>query len=349
MKTAMGNYLSLAMASAEACTHSLSFLAKDWPEVKAWQIRGRAKVLELLSYSPEPCPLNASVDQRYTKDGLMIEHVSYDQPFGPRTEGILLYPIGAKGKLPGVVALHDHGGFKYYGKEKLVDLDDEPDILTEFKRENYDSTSWATKLAKQGYVVFVPDIFLWGSRKLAVDDVPETFVQQVLSKTPGSRAYIEAYNDFSRQYESVIAKSLYLAGATWTGIMAYEDRRAVDYLLTRPEVDEQRLGCGGLSGGGLRTIFLSGLDDRIKCAVCVGFMSTNKEVVAHRITEHTWMLHVPHLAAYLDMPDLISLHGPQPLMVQYAIDDHLWTLKGQQEQRCEIKKYIRQNGCLGHV
>ena len=70
----------------------------------------------------------------------------------------------------------------------------------------------------------------------------------------------------------------------------YEDRRAVDYLLTRPEVDEQRLGCGGLSGGGLRTIFLSGLDDRIKCAVCVGFMSTNKEVVAHRITEHTWML-----------------------------------------------------------
>ena len=159
--------------------------------------KGKGQVLKLLSYSPEPCPLNASVDKRYTKDGLMIEHVSYDQPFGPRTEGILLYPIGAKGKLPGVVALHDHGGFKYYGKEKLVDLDDEPDILTEFKRENYDSTSWATKLAKQGYVVFVPDIFLWGSRKLAVDDVPETFVQQVLSKTPGSRAYIEAYNDFS--------------------------------------------------------------------------------------------------------------------------------------------------------
>ena len=45
MKTAMGNYLSLAMASAEACTHSLSFLAKDWPEVKAWQIRGRARII----------------------------------------------------------------------------------------------------------------------------------------------------------------------------------------------------------------------------------------------------------------------------------------------------------------
>src|SRR5690606_4288755 len=100
-------------------------------DVAVWQTIGRAAALDALSYRPRACPLNAAVDRKYERDGLIIEHVSYDQPAGPRTEGIFLYPIDRpSGKLPAIVALHDHGGFKYYGKEKLVDLDNEPGILT---------------------------------------------------------------------------------------------------------------------------------------------------------------------------------------------------------------------------
>ncbi len=111
--------------------------------------------------------------------------------------------------------------------------------------------------------------------------------------------------------------------------MAWDDRRALDYLASRSEVDPGRLACGGLSGGGLRTIYLAGLDERIRCAFCVGFMSVNGEVLREKITRHTWMYHVPHLSQWMDLPDVISMHGPGPLMVQYNNDDPLWTLAGQ--------------------
>jgi dienelactone hydrolase len=120
--------------------------------------------------------------------------------------------------------------------------------------------------------------------------------------------------------------------------MAWEDRRALDYLASRPEVDAGRLGCAGLSGGGLRTIYLSGLDPRIRCAVCVGFMSTIGEMLDDKVRMHTWMFHVPHLSALLDLPDIASLHGPQPLMLQCDRDDPLWTLAGQQQADAKLKK-----------
>jgi cephalosporin-C deacetylase-like acetyl esterase len=53
--------------------------------------------------------------------------------------------------------------------------------------------------------------------------------------------------------------------------------KALDVLCSRDDVDVDRIGCGGLSGGGLRTVFLGGLDPRIKAAVCVGFMTTWKD------------------------------------------------------------------------
>jgi dienelactone hydrolase len=195
----------------------------------------------------------------------------------------------------------------------------------------YGGRSWATELALRGYVVFVPDLFLWGSRKMDPGDVPARFVTGVLNEEPGSRKYIEAYNEFAAQYETLVAKTLFLSGATWPGIMVYEDRRALDYLAGRPEVDPQRLGCCGLSGGGLRSVYLAGLDPRVKCAVCVGFMTVAREVLGEKITEHTWMFHVPHLSRFMDLPDVVSLHGPGPLLVQYNREDQLWTLAGQEQ------------------
>ena len=55
---------------------------------------------------------------------------------------------------------------------------------------------------------------------------------------------------------------------TWPGVFFAEDRMALDILCAREDVDESRIGCGGLSGGGMRTVFTGGLDKRIKCAVC---------------------------------------------------------------------------------
>jgi dienelactone hydrolase len=347
MKPILGNYHELALWNDSQCPRPLSFLDPRWRELQDWKVRARAKVWELLSYNPPFRALDATAGRILEQEDVILERVSYAQPFGPRTEGFLLRPSKQAGRIPGVIALHDHGGFKYFGKEKLVALADEPRILKDFRQECYEGVPWATALARRGYVVFVPDVFLWGSRRMPAESVPEEFTARVLRETPGTDEYIRAYNDFASDYETLVAKTLFLSGTTWPGIMAWDDRRALDYLVTRPEVDPERLACGGLSGGGLRTVYFAGLDERIRCAFCVGFMSVNREVLAAKITSHTWMYHVPHLAAFMDLPDVISMHGPAPLMVQYDREDDLWTLAGQEQAHEKLAAIYEKMGAAG--
>jgi len=344
MKTVLGPYHSMAAWREAAGLRPFSFLDERWNELESWKTQGRAKVRELLAYEPPAGPLEAAGGPTRERDGLVTELVSWAQPFGPRTEAFVVRPARARGRLPGLVALHDHSGFKYYGKEKLVEADDEPPIMREFKRTTYGGVSWANELARRGFVVVVPDNFLWGSRKMPVDAVPEGYVRKVITETPGSRAYIEAYNEFCAGYETLVAKTLFISGCTWTGVMAWEDRRAVDYLVGRHDVDPGRLACGGLSGGGLRTIFLAGLDPRIRAAFCAGFMSTVREMVADVVQWHTWMFHVPHLLPLMDLPDIASLHGPDPFLVLADRDDELWTLAGQEEADRKLARIYARMG-----
>ena len=76
------------------------------------------------------------------------------------------------------------------------------------------------------------------------------------------------------QNEQLLGRTIYAAGFTWSGVMYWDDVRTVDYLVTRPEVDKKRIGCVGLSVGGLRSCHLAALDDRIKAAVAVGWMTS---------------------------------------------------------------------------
>lgn len=326
-----GNYHEMLVDFVERQSYPLSFLSDRWTDVSAWQSVGRRAVMSALGTLPQDVPFNASIDSQTERGGVVIERVSYDQSFGPRTQGFFLYPANAQKPLPGVMALHDHGAFKYFGKEKLVALDGEPKVLTEFKTESYEGQSWATRLALRGYAVFVPDLFLWGSRRIDPNTVPPEFTRELAQLQPGSGAYIRAYNDFSGGYETLIAKSLFLAGASWAGVMVYEDRRALDYFLSRSLIDPQRVACGGLSCGGLRSVYLAALDPRIRCMFTAGFMATNTSIVADRVQYHTWMFHVPALAGLLDFPDILSLMGPAPCLALYNTDDPLWTLQGQQD------------------
>ncbi len=74
-----------------------------------------------------------------------------------------------------------------------------------------------------------------------------------------------------------------------------EDQRALDYLCSREDVDSERVGCAGLSGGGLRTVYLGGIDARIRCACCVGMMSTWRDYLLDKCHTHTWMIYIPLL------------------------------------------------------
>ena len=55
------------------------------------------------------------VQHELVYDGLHVEHLTWQLPYGPPTEAVFLKPAGALGRLPAVLGLHDHGGNKYFG------------------------------------------------------------------------------------------------------------------------------------------------------------------------------------------------------------------------------------------
>ena len=347
----MGKYFDAIKNHIEKLAYPMSFLASQHTDVEKWQDEARAEVRRLMAYNPPETPLDAKILGEYIKDGLIYQHISYAQPYGPRTEGILMRPENAKGvKLPGFLGLHDHGGFKYYGKEKITAPKNPPPIMKDYQALYYGGRAWASELAKRGYAVFVPDVFLWGSRKILPEDitVPERYMRQWNERLKNypvdSEEYIAIYNEYAGFAESDIAKTFIEAGTAWPGATVYDDMRAVDFLSAQADVDTDNIGCAGLSGGGLRTVLLASMDGRVKCSCCVGFMSTSSEFALHKVYTHTWMMYIPGLSNLMDFADLYSLHGKKPTMVLYDIDDDLYTPKGQEDADKRLREIYAKMG-----
>ena len=157
-----------------------------------------------------------------------------------------------------------------WGKDELVDTDDEHPALTEYKQQLYQGRSVASDLVRRGYVVIIIDAFYWGERRMLLDqDPPSYHDSQTMTK-----ADVSDFDRRAQQSEQLVARSLFAAGVTWPGVLLWDDLRTVDYLVSRPEVDAQRLGCVGLSLGGYRSFLLAALDPRIRAAVDVGWMTS---------------------------------------------------------------------------
>src|SRR5438067_6533193 len=157
-----------------------------------------------------------------------------------------------------------------------------------------------------------------------IKDVTEEISQGLKDPEPYNEDLINKYNNWAGQHEHIMAKSLFSAGTTWPGVFFAEDQKALDILCARQDVDASRIGCGGLSGGGLRTVFMGGLDPRIKCAVSVGFMTTWRDFLLNKSFTHTWMTYVPLLPNELDFPEILGLRAPLPALILNDIDDDLY-------------------------
>jgi dienelactone hydrolase len=323
----IGLYGPWAYSLTESKLPAFSFRAKDWQDVEKWRKAARARLVERLAI-PDIGPLpKVTVKKQYTYDGLHIEELSWSLPYGRPTEAILLKPQNATGPLPGILAFHDHGGNKYFGKAKITrTADQRHPVMESHQQQYYSDLAWANEIAKRGYVVLVSDAFPFASRRVMLQDVPLPLRQGLNDQNPDDPQNIAAYNKWAGEHEHVMAKSLFSAGTTWPGVFLAEDRKALDILCARPDVDATRIGCGGLSGGGMRTVFMGGVDPRIKCAVCVGFMTTWKDFILNKSFTHTWMSYVPLLPRDLDFPEILGLRAPLPTLVLNDADDGLYTL-----------------------
>lgn len=305
----------------------LSFRQERHNDLEGWRTLARARLKECLLQPDAGGAPQAAMQHQFQYDGLEVEHLSWQLPYGPTTEAVFLKPQGAKGPLPAVLALHDHGGNKYFGTRKISRISDEQHpLMVRHQQRYYGGVAWANQLAKRGYAVLVHDTFAFASRRIRAGDLPAIIKGDLKEAQPESEAEIEAYNRFASGHEHLVSKSLLCAGTTWPGVFTAEDQRALDYLCSRPEVDPKRVGCCGLSGGGLRTVYLTGLDERIACACCAGMMTTWRDYLLNKCYTHTWMIYVPALPRDLDYPEILGLAVPKPVLVLNCKQDALFTV-----------------------
>jgi dienelactone hydrolase len=331
----------------------LSFRRDEWTDIDVWRETARKQVSDYLAMPNVGEVSEAVVHDQYTYDGLHVEELSWQLPYGPPTQAILLKPENSQGELPAILALHDHATNKYFGKRKIARTSDiwHPSLF-ETHAPYYGGVAWANEIAKRGYVVLIHDSFSFGSRRIMLKDVHERLrgdlTDTTLDDEPHNSNKIAAYNRWASEHENVIGKSLFAAGTTWPGIFLAEDQVALDVLCSRHDVDEQRVGCGGLSGGGLRVVFLGGMDSRIRCAVCVGQMTTWRDFVLNISVIHSWMNYSPLLPRDLDYPEILGIRAPLPTMVLVSNDDPLFSLPEMQRADSMLRQIYEKANAPNH-
>ncbi len=330
-KSIIGLYGPWAMSRQKGLP-KLSFRNGEWTDLKKWKAAAKPEAGRYIAAPASDYTPAVKVEKKYEYDGLSVEEISWQLPYGRATKAVVLKPAKATGKLPGIIGLHDHGGNKYFGLRKITKVaDDQHPMMKEHQEHYYEGAAWANELARKGYVVLVHDTFTFGSRRVLYGDMSplkwgDTSTEGKSDENPELKENITEYNRWAGYHEHIMAKSLFCAGTTWPGVFLSEDQVALNILAARSDVDAKNLGCGGLSGGGLRTVFLAGMDERIKCCVCVGFMSTWKDFALNKSYTHTWMTYVPILPNYLDFPEILGLRAPLPTMVLNDNEDGLYTL-----------------------
>jgi len=113
-------------------------------------------------------------------------------------------------------------------------------------------------LVKQGYIVLIYDPLGQGER-----------LQYFNPNKPD-------YEFWGTREHSYEGNQCYLTGTNLAQYMIWDSIRAIDYLYSRPEVDKERIGCIGQSGGGTNTAYLCAMEERIKVAIPCCYITERK-------------------------------------------------------------------------
>ncbi|HUU44044.1 MAG TPA: alpha/beta hydrolase family protein, partial [Planctomycetota bacterium] len=309
---------------------------------EAWKRLARACVLGGLHYDPGPVDLRAETLAREERDGFVLERVAFNTTPWFRLNGFFLLPTGVRYPVPGLVVFHAWGGPMLFGRHRIVSTERDHPMLVAHRDKVYSGRFLAEEFARRGYAVIVIDAYHFGERApRGVGDVPESY---------------DPFDTTTGEYEALDAKvraQLYLgvrqlmwAGTTWMGVFFYDDSRCVDYLVSRPEVDAQRIGCTGLSVGGWRTDMLAALDERIRASVSVGWMTTCDYQQIYNVAGAvgTFCL-LPGVWDRLDVPDLTVMSAPGASMVVSGRQDTLFPVEGQAEAARQIALGYAWAGC----
>lgn len=336
----VGSVWPFVQRQADRARLDWSFLDRRWTDVKTWKQTVRPRVLDLLHYTPPRTRPRTQVLERVDCGSYMREKITFNTTPDIVVPAYVLIPKDGKARHPAVLLLHDHGAFFVWGKEKVIDLGNDPPALKLFKEQYYGGRSLGNELVKRGYVVMAIDMFYWGERRMRQAGDPVTW------NDPANMSVdeVRAFNQRASTATTLVGTGLFEAGTTWAGVMFTDDIRSLDYLASRPDVDPNRLGCCGLSVGGFRTAHLAGLDPRIKAAVCVGWMCSYPTMLRRQLTSIGFWATVPGLQQHMDLPDVAAMAAPGGLMCIMGTKDPLFPVGGIQAAYDKLGAVYRKAG-----
>jgi dienelactone hydrolase len=272
----------------------LAFASTSRAEASQWRFMLTRKLKELTGYDTM---LAADLEPRITEEMVFDSYTRQRVEIQTEPEVVMPLYVLIPGHLPppypAVIAPHGHSSG---GKLAVAGCRELPEIAQTIDEHNYD---YGVQFARAGFITFCPDARGFGER------------QEDAAK--------ESILNSSCQWLNNMANPL---GQTVTGMWTWDLHRLVDYVQIREDCIPDRIGCAGLSGGGLQTLWASALDERIKCAVISGYLYGYKESLLDLHTNCSCN-YVPHLYEYVDMGDIAALIAPRPVLVETGTRDEL--------------------------
>lgn len=243
----------------------------------------------------------------------IVEEVEISVTPPMRTTATVVIPKNGKTQHPAIVALHSMGGLRLFGREKLLKFAGEPAYLTQYRDDYYSGLALQEELANAGFLSIAIDAFNFGMRTPMAFEAPAEF------KHWRNRCTIDQSNDYTYKTAAIgepeALRALECVGVSLPTLIATDDLRTLDYLATRADVDSTRIGCTGFSFGSFRTHYLSALDERIKAAVSVCWISTLQGIIGYNVLGAMGLFSLPpKLYSQLDMADIVALSAPKPFL-----------------------------------
>jgi dienelactone hydrolase len=265
----------------------------------------RSQLWTLLGHlPPRPANLQVRTLSRDDRGSYTVEHFQFDNGAGAIVPGYFILPKQATGKVPAVLYCHWHGGEYDNGKEELF-------------RKEHTPEEPGPALAARGYAVLGIDAYCFGERNGAGPGGP--------SEKGGAG-------------ELTASKFQLWAGRTLWGMILRDDLIALDYLVSRPEVDPQRIGVTGISMGATRSWWLMALDDRLKTGVAVACLTRYQNLIAHQgLKNHGIYYFVPGMLNHFDTEAVVASIAPRPILFQTGDQDEGSPVDGIREIEVRVR------------
>lgn len=302
-----------------AAPRRLAFDADSRSAAEIWQGALRARLKELLGGFPaDRSPLRPATIETRTFPKYRREKIVFDSRPGVSVLVYVLLPTNARTPTATMICVPGHGR----GVDDIVGIDDEGRDRTDKAGYQHD---FAIQVAEAGLAAVAIEPMGFGCRRDAIN----------------------ARRGLAFKACEPVAGGALMVGQTLIGWRVWDIMRTIDYIATRGELDANRIGCMGISGGGTATLFATALEPRIRAALVSGYLNTFQNSIgslAHCVDNY-----VPGILNWAEMHDIAGLAAPRPLFVESGERDNIFPIASSIESFKHVQDIYRVFGAANRV